>query len=347
MARKTGQTIIVNARFLTQPLTGVQRFAIEVSRHLKKIRPEWKWVCPEGILHKDVAKELEAEVIGPFKGHIWEQLTLARLVKKRNGKLLNLGNTAPYFTNPHITVVHDLAFERFPESYNRNFVRFYKWLVPRVCKKSEFVLTVSEFSRNEIHSLYRIPKEKIVVVYNGVSDSLKTAVEEPVEKLIDRKFLLVVSSLNKRKNLEVLMDLPINEHIPRLVIVGTGHSVFANIKAQSQKATVLEDVRAGQLAWLYKNARMVVYPSVYEGFGLPILEALWFGADVLVNDIPVFRELFEGYVRFGDFSSPKSALKSITEYPYDKDEKSSSRGKDYIFESFDFTKIAEKIARIT
>ena len=67
---------VVNARFLTQPITGVQRFAIEISKHLKKINPSIKFVAPHNIIHKETANELDVSVIGKMKGHLWEQIEL-------------------------------------------------------------------------------------------------------------------------------------------------------------------------------------------------------------------------------------------------------------------------------
>jgi hypothetical protein len=110
IASKQQEKIIVNARFLTRRITGLERYAIEISRQLKKIRPSLTFVAPKDIIHESIAEELNVECFGVLTGHLWEQIELPVFLRcKNNPLLINLVNTGPMWYRNQITVVHDLA----------------------------------------------------------------------------------------------------------------------------------------------------------------------------------------------------------------------------------------------
>ncbi len=169
MAKASQPQLIVNARFLTQPLTGVQRFAIELCLCLKKILPGMKFVAPRNILHQKIAEELEVEPFGKFTSHLWEQIELPVFLKQQHSPLLlNLCNTAPLFYKRNIVCIHDIAFQVNPGWFSPTFVKLYKFLIPRIARRSLQVLTVSNFSKAEIISYTGIPENKVKVIYNGI-----------------------------------------------------------------------------------------------------------------------------------------------------------------------------------
>src|SRR5687768_11068529 len=139
---------IVNARFLTQPITGVQRFAIEISKELKKANPQIKFIAPKEIIHHNLANELNAQLYGKMSGHFWEQLELPAYLKKQHSPLLiNLANLAPVTYNNYIATIHDLSFLQFPKSYSRKFYYYYKFLIPKIAGRAKKIITVSENAR--------------------------------------------------------------------------------------------------------------------------------------------------------------------------------------------------------
>ena len=143
--------IIINARFLTQPITGVQRVGIEWSKRLKKLRNDIVFVSPNNILHHELAEELEVEVIGRFKGHVWEQIDLYKYVISKGGPLLmSFGFTGPVFYNNQIVTIHDLGFKIYPERESFKFRLLYNILVPILIRKAKKILKVSEFSKKQI-----------------------------------------------------------------------------------------------------------------------------------------------------------------------------------------------------
>jgi len=145
--------IVVNSRFLTQKITGVQRHAIELSLQLKQLRPDIKFVAPKNIIHTDIASLLKVETVGTRTGHLWEQISLPRYLKKHNKEktlLLCLANTAPLYYKNKIVTIHDVSFLANPQWFDKKFYYFYRFLIPRIARNAQTVITVSEFSKKEI-----------------------------------------------------------------------------------------------------------------------------------------------------------------------------------------------------
>jgi len=280
--------IIINARFLTQNITGVQRFAIEISKQLKKrLGDNVQFVTPKNIVHNELAKELNVKVIGDNIGHLWEQLDLPKYLKSIGSPLnLNLANTAPLFYKNKLVTVHDVAYERFPQTFDWKFRVFYKLLIPSIIKTSRHTLTVSEFSKNEINDLYGTNLENISVVYNAVNEIFK-----PKRIEINQKYILAVSSLNYQKNFHSLVKAfnHIDDKSAKLYIVGGINKNFASIELLSEIEKNTNIVFKGrvdddELIELYSNAICFVYPSLYEGFGIPPLEAQACGCPVVCSN---------------------------------------------------------------
>lgn len=287
--------IIINARFLTQEITGVQRYAIELSRHLKKMDSSIRYVTPSNIMHTDIAQELGVEVIGQRSGHAWEQLDLPHFLEKEGSPLLiNLCNMAPLRYTNKITVVHDVAFLKTPKSFNRKFRLFYRLAVPQILRSSKKIITVSNFSRNEILGSYRITESKLSVIHNAATPLQVTGIESETEQ----PFILAVSSLNARKNLHGLIRAfsILKSRGVHLYIAGGFNRAFADdglvaLIDANPRVHFLGRVSDGELAQLYREAAAFVFPSFYEGFGIPLLEAQSHGCPVVCSNASSFPEV--------------------------------------------------------
>lgn len=313
---------IVNARFLTQEITGVQRFAIEISKNLKRIfKDQILFVSPKNILHKDIANELGVKIIGSSNSHIWEQIELRRFLYKNNCPLLlNLCNTAPLFYRKNIVTIHDVAFEIFPENYSRIFVLVYRYLIPKLARAAKKIITVSEFSKSEIAKYYNIPENKISVVYNAVSDNIFPVKDLQLE---NEKYFLALSSFNRRKNFSLIIDAfqrfqkDFSDY--KLYIIGDKHDRvfskmnFLNEGNDDHKIIFLGRVNDDELGKFYTNAQAFLYPSLYEGFGIPPLEAQKCGTPIILSDIKVFKEIFEKSALFCDPYDASSLQKRMIE----------------------------------
>lgn len=284
----------INARFLTQPITGVQRYGIEISRAIKQFAPSVKFVAPRNIIHHEIANELEVDICGHLTGHLWEQTELPIYLRKAGNPIfINLANTAPLDYNNNVIALHDVAFERYSQSFNWKFKAFYKFLIPKLLRKSKAIITVSDFSRSEISELYKIQYNDIYVIHNSVSEIFK-----PISRATKDKYILAVSSLNLQKNFISLVKayILLKRDDVKLVIVGGFNSNFTDpliTKFFENNPNILLKGRVSdiELAELYSNALCFVYPSLYEGFGIPPLEAQACGCPVVVSNVASLPEV--------------------------------------------------------
>jgi len=293
--------IYISSRFLTQPITGVQRYAIELSKAIKKLNEEKykyriKFVSPPNIIHHDVANYLEVKTIGKLKGQLWDQISLLRFLKSNGDPLvINFSNTLPVFYKNKIVTIHDIIHLKFPVSYS--YRKYYEIVFPLMLKYSKHIITVSEFSKREIANYYGIDEKKITVIYNGVSEKFKPRKIDTTEK-----YILGVSSIAYHKNFINLIKAYQRlktKNIKLYIVGGLNYKIFGKnsqriIKAikNNENIKFFGRVSDDKLIELYSNALCFVYPSLYEGFGIPPLEAQACGCPVVLSDIPVFREVY-------------------------------------------------------
>lgn len=297
--------IVINARFLTQELRGVQRFAEQICLALKALRDDLIFVTPAGVRMEETAKRLGAQVIGTHDGHLWEQLDLP-LYLLRNGSplLVSLGCTAPLLYSNQIAAHHDITYVRHPESYSKKFRAAYRLMTPILLKRIKSLITVSQFSRQEIAEFYDYPQSRILIVPNAVSEAFKPAA--PGVKV--QKYLLAVSSPSAHKNFIRMISafLRIKGHDDvQLHIVGDANGVFvddslAQQTQQDPRVKFLGRINDQQLISQYQNAAAFVFPSLYEGFGIPPLEAQACGCPVLAANAASIPEVLQSSALYFD-----------------------------------------------
>jgi glycosyltransferase involved in cell wall biosynthesis len=255
----------------------------------KKIRPEYKLKC-------------RITRFGIFDGILWEQVDLPIfLMKNKNPLLLDFGSPGPVFYSNRIVTVHDLSFYIHPSWFSKNYRFYYRFATPVFTRLSKKVITVSEFSKNEIIRLIGIPDEKIMVIHNAVSGAIRKQQSYGTGK--KRRYILSVASLDPRKNLARLVEAykmaGIDKEID-LALAGKPDPVFNMALPADILAYSAGYVPDDELSALYENAALFVYPSLYEGFGIPPLEAMSLGCPVILSDIPVFREIFGDAAHYVD-----------------------------------------------
>lgn len=290
--------IFINARFLTQNTTGVQRFAIEISKQLKILLPDIKFISPKNIIQKELADYFEVETFGNYTSHLWEQVELPIfLKKKKNPLLINLGNTAPLFYKNQVVSILDLSFIINPKWFSKFFSLFYSFVIPKIAKKSLRVLTISENSKKDIIEMIGIREDKIGVLYCDVPSEFRSNNNQKLPNVYG-DYILAVSSLDPRKNFGRLIEAYNKLNLPnvKLVIVGSINKVFSdlNIKKNIQDnplITFTGYVDQQDLPSLYRNAKLFIYPSLYEGFGIPPLEAMICGCPTIVANVASLPEV--------------------------------------------------------
>lgn len=307
--------IIINGRFLTSPMTGINRFAYELVKQLNQLRV-CEIIVPYGSVLKDQydLKGLNIIEYGKMKSHLWEQWSLWRYVRKNRGcVLLSLSGIGPLLYRNKVITIHDLSFLANPRWFSKRYYLIYKFLTPLAIRTSKLILTVSKFSKSELVHYYRIDENKIKVVYNAVSPK-KNSIKKSENKNSD--YILTVGSLDPRKNLKILIEAFTDERLKnfKLHVVGSSNKAFRSFRIDESNMTnikMLGHISDEELTREYQGAKMFICPSLYEGFGIPPLEALNHHVPIVISDIPVFREIYEGVPHYFNPLSKEAIINTI------------------------------------
>ncbi len=299
----------INGRSLFRQLTGVQHYAREITFALKSLEPDnVRFTVFSGREGRGSGEglPLTASSIpagGPVRGLVWEQTVLRRMAKKAGVDILfNPANVAPLFP-PAISVVtiHDLSFLLFPQYFSRAFGAYYRSVIPRIVKQAVAVITDSESSRQDLIERMGVPPDKVTAIHLGVSPSYrrrqkKAEIEEVRSRhMLPPRFFLSVSSLEPRKNLGRLVKayglLPEEvTRVHKLVLAGAGNRIFADAALTHELSRLPPGsvitpgyISEEDLPAVYRMSTALVFPSLYEGFGLPVIEAMAASTPVITS----------------------------------------------------------------
>ncbi|PFH74659.1 glycosyltransferase family 4 protein [Bacillus thuringiensis] len=307
--------VYINGRFLTQRVTGVQRFAIETIKQLD-LYEDYNFILlvPKECTINYEFKNIRVEKIGTLNGHLWEQLELARYVKGH--PLINLCNTAPLFKKNQIVVIHDAAVYTSPQGFSFLFRNWYKTMFYFISKRTKEILTISDFSTKELMQYLKLKKQKLGFISEG-KEHFESIIEntEVLQKFSLKKnnYVLAVSSLNPNKNFKALIQAAgqlLNESFDIVIAGGADPKVFGDVNIEGANIKYLGYITDEDLKGLYRNAGCFVFPSIYEGFGLPPLEAMSVGCPVLVSNMGPMPEVSQdAAIYFNPYDTDELASK--------------------------------------
>lgn len=297
--------ILLNGKFLSAAPTGVHRVAAELAGALAGlIRDAYPGteglrlsaMVPEDGMVRASVLPFAARQLGPLRGIPWEQITLP--LRKGQGTLLNLCNIGPVLSRDAVTMIHDTQVLLTPESYRPAFRMWYRTVQPLIAVRHRHLLTVSEFSRQQIVQAGLCRPERISVVHNGADHILREKSDPAVFHklgLTGQGYVLALASTLAYKNIGLLLRAFHRPELEGLKLVLFGSSNAAQFEAQGMKVPA-SAVFAGRiddaaLRHLMENALALAFPSTTEGFGLPPLEAMHVGCPVVASPCGALPEV--------------------------------------------------------
>ncbi|TGK01994.1 glycosyltransferase family 1 protein [Leptospira langatensis] len=321
--------VAVDARPLAYGITGNSRYLAEVLQRL--IRPDSPleyYLYSNKPIHpvfQDLIRQTPVFVPSRLPGFIWLNWTVPSVVRKHRIDLFwgtiqllpIIGLKVPTAVN-----YHDLNFKSAPETMTTANYWQHRFLSPLTLRKADTVFCLSQNTKNDIEHFFPKIGPKLKVIYPGAQGFSSIA---PPSKSLPAKFLFSVGTLEPRKNLSTLVDayLSLKKEEPNfplpLVLAGRlgwkSEGLTLLLKEGSLEKDgiyFVENPNDSQLGWLYQNCSYFVFPSLHEGFGLPLLEAIKMGKPCIVSDIPVFHEvldvLTDSFVPPKDMEAWKNAL---------------------------------------
>jgi glycosyltransferase involved in cell wall biosynthesis len=295
--------VAVNGRFLTMETSGVQRYAREIlGRLVGRLEADLRVIVPPDRVFEGedpaLADSATSSAWHGAGGHRWEQIVLPRLARRSNADLLwSPCNWGPLAVHRQVPVVHDIAPLKTPEYFTPAYRALARVLTGTIVRRALLVVTPSRSVRVDLRQRFALGEEEVEVVPPGIGPPFDSA---PLDDLDSRPgtYCLLVGAHDARKNVEFVLDLwpevrartGLELHVTRQRLVTTRRQLAVTSSARSG-VVVHFDPTDAELATLYANALCLLLPSKYEGYGLPLLEAMAVGTPFLATDVGAAGEL--------------------------------------------------------
>ncbi len=276
----------------------------------------------------------------------WRSIEIGKLSQKAGLTLYHgISNELPSGLGKikSIVTIHDLIFERFPEWYKLIDRKIYRQKFKSAAQKADIVVAISEQTKNDLIDFYQIPKDKIKVIYQGCHAAFKedtstknlTQISEKFH--LPKKYILSVGTVEPRKNLMTIVKAIKDLSDINLVIVGRETKYAKDIRAfvannqMDERVFFLKDVSMPELACIYQLSSVFVYASQFEGFGIPIIEALFSKTPVITSTGSCFSEAGGPDSIYLPYNDVKAWTQAIVNLYSNKDEQNTMARKGYIF----------------
>lgn len=325
--------LALNGKWLGQELTGTQRYAREVTRHLLPLLADRPVLhVPARAVVPGWLKEGAEVRRSRASGTVFEQVALPWAA--RRDLLVSLGGAAPLLARRQVATMHDATPFRLPETYSRAFRTWYRLMYRVVSRRASLIVTVSEFSRRDLSDVLGVDPARVVVVPNGV-DHMEGRDDDAAPDLPDLPagapegpFVLMVGPPAVHKNIAPVASALARRGVAVVVVGGGSPRVFgvtaggeasdalapSGVAGHAQgRVQHLGRVSDTELAALYRQASALVFPSLYEGFGLPVVEAQRLGCLVVAADRTSLPEVAGNGALLVDPTSPDDIARQVVD----------------------------------
>ncbi|MGO4877361.1 glycosyltransferase family 4 protein [Pedobacter psychrotolerans] len=286
-------------------LTGLGNYSRSLIESLARQYPEHQYlvyspkVKSAGQIDTFFRKENISLKLPQDGGFLWRSLKIVKDLARDQVQLFHgLSHEIPFAIQhtriKSVVTIHDLIFLRFPQYYQFIDRKLYKWKSKSACKRADQIIAISEKTKADIIEFYSINPDKIEVIYQSCDDIFKNPFDDSTLKRISlkykvpEKFILNVGTIEERKNLNLIVQALKNvDEDYKLVVIGKKTGYFKTVKKEIEKLGLnkrvifLQNIPFADLPGIYQLADLFVYPSFYEGFGIPIIEALYSGVPVI------------------------------------------------------------------
>ena len=289
--------------------SGLGNYSRDLVRILATFFPENQYLLFNKNLSekgKDILKMSNVSFIETTKGNFSRQFKMGKDAQQINADIFHgLSGELPLkWTNQPIkkvVTIHDLIFLRFPQYYSFFDRKIHFWKFKKAAEQADLIIAISEQTKRDIIKFLKVPEEKIRVVYQGCHQAFKENQNEAflnsvIEKFkLPERFILNVGTIEERKNLLNIVKAINGTNIP-LVVIGKKTKYFSKVKKflvknkLENQVQFLENVSMEELAAIYKLTDLFVYPSLFEGFGIPVIESLFSKTPVITSNLSCLPE---------------------------------------------------------
>jgi glycosyltransferase involved in cell wall biosynthesis len=294
----------------------------------------------------------------------WRTFSINKVVEKLELDIFHgLSHELPYgkknTKTKWVLTVHDLIIFRFPQFFKTIDRKIYARKLSYSCKKADAIIAISEQTKNDLISYLKIPEHKITVVYQTCNQIFKEIVPENIKLEIRKKyslpenFLLQVGTIEKRKNLLLTVRaLSLLNSTYKLVVIGKKTDYFQEVKLEidrlqlADRVLFFHDLDFNELPAIYQLADTFIYPSHYEGFGIPIIEALYCGTPVIAAESSCLQEAGGPDSYYIDPNSPIELVDAIMTLQQEDKKKQAIEGGSTYIKRFEEKKISDAIMKV-
>lgn len=330
-----GKSYIINGKFMTERMQGIVRYGRELVQALDGLPDntlDITLLLPPDAEDVPPLQRIHTETFGSRTGKRWEQTDLRKYMKKHPESVcLNLCNIVPLFVQPGITTIHDIMYKVNPDHYTtlRNRLSRYWHMLQYsyIARHEKLILTDSEFSKQEIERFYPRAKGKIRVIPCGwqhvLSHEPSTDWQERYPFLKPGEFFFSLATRSKNKNGKWIIENA--RQNPQCVYAVGGKYYEDDLSDLPPNVHLLGFVSDADACAMMQHCRAFIFPSLYEGFGLPPLEALALGAEVISSDATSLPEVLGNSVHYIDPLNWNADLDALLKQPIEDREKTLQR----------------------